>query len=148
MKKETYLEQKEREPFEADLRADFIRHGKPKYTKKEMESGEFEGTLKKESKEEVGLDALELSKGIDKDKEIVVIWVSPKRRVQQTAEIYKDILEKQGINVLAAGIERKGPKLRTKEALRDAGLTVEFVKELIEKKADADWMEYLSSLPI
>jgi broad specificity phosphatase PhoE len=146
--KESKIESEEEEPFKADLRVDFIRHGKPKYTQGEIESGKFEGELIPEGIEQVKSSALELARGIDKDKELIIIWTSPKKRAQQTSEIIRDIFNEEKISIIEKGWKRKEQKekideepIRTQEPLRDVKLTGEFVGEL-KKIAVADWMEY------
>ncbi len=146
--KESKIENKEEEPFKADLRVDFIRHGKPKYTQEEIGSGKFEGELMPEGIEQVRSSALELARGIDKDKELVVIWTSPRKRAQQSSEIIRDIFNKEKIPIIEKGWKRKEKEERTdeeqprtEETLRDVKLTGEFVDEL-KKIAVADWMEY------
>jgi broad specificity phosphatase PhoE len=128
--------------FKADLRIDFFRHGKPEYTEEELKTGRLEGTLKESGKGQIIESVQKLAKDIDKDKEIIVIWTSPKKRAQERAEIVKNVLKKEEIEILAVGRERKGPELRTTLSLKDVGLSEEFIKELLEKDMSADWMEY------
>ncbi|NOQ68468.1 hypothetical protein GQ568_03435, partial [Patescibacteria group bacterium] len=53
--KEEYFKniEKKEGPFSADLRVTFIRHGKPEYTEEEIETGNFEGELSSQTKEEI-----------------------------------------------------------------------------------------------
>jgi len=121
-------------PFEADLRVDFIRHGKPEYTEEERKSARFEGNLTEESIEQIRERATELASRIDKEKELVVFWVSPRTRAQQTAEIIYNIFREQNIPVI------KDPK--TIESLSDVKISPDFLKELSESGVIGKWMEY------
>lgn len=144
------FETKEEEPFGADLRVDFIRHGRPSYTKEEIESGKVEGALTTEGREQIKSSALELAQDIDKNKELIIIWRSPKRRAQQASEIIRDIFAQEEIPIIEKGWQRKKEwegkldekQLRTKESLSDVKMTGEFIDELIKEEAMADWMEY------
>lgn len=137
--KEPKFEKKEEMPFEADLRVDFIRHGKPSYTKEEFEAGKFEGELTVKGRRQIENQGLELTKNIDKDKELVAIWASPKKRADQTAVIIKDVFEKEGISVWES---------KTKESLRDLKWTsgsIEFFEKFVKEEGAADaWMKYWS----
>lgn len=86
-----------------------------------------------------------MAKGIDKEQELVIIWVSPKARAQQTAGIIKTILEKEGALILEKGW--KGEKtikepLRITKPLKDVTMTPKFIQELIKAEATGDWMRY------
>lgn len=89
-----------------DLTVVFMRHGKPTYTKEEYASSEYEGELGLEAKSYVFEQAEKLAKGI-KDDEVVHLWVSPKRRAQQTAEIVRDVLVKYGVSLLRPRTENQ-----------------------------------------
>jgi len=138
-----YLGNKElesREPFEADLRVDFIRHGKPEYTKEEISTAKIEGRLTDVGKQQIEESAIKLTKEIDKKKELVVIWVSPKRRAQETAKIIRDTFDKEEMPILTKGITTQ--QLRTQKPLGDVQMTPEFINQLIKEKAVNDWMKY------
>ncbi len=120
-------------PFEADLKVDFIRHGKPRYIDEEIRSAIIEGNLTEEGIGQIKERALELAGKIDKEKELVVFWVSPKRRAQQTAEILFDVFKEQDIPVIR--------DLKTVKSLSDAKMTPEFIENLL-KSGVGKWMEY------
>lgn len=94
------IELKEKEKKQPDMVVNFIRHGKPEYTSEEKVAGEYEGNLTAEGVAQIEKSALDLVADIDKEKEIVLIWKSPKRRAQQSAEIIKNILINNGVQVL------------------------------------------------
>ena len=127
-------EPKEREPDGKTLmKIDLIRHGKPFYTKGELEKYDFEGKLTQEGHEQVRLKAVNLLPDIDREKEIVVIWASPKQRARESAEDLRAILEENGVSVLR---ENK------RESLRDVRFTKEFGDELSNNGAWGDWLNY------
>ncbi|MEK7116848.1 MAG: histidine phosphatase family protein [Patescibacteria group bacterium] len=127
-------------PFETDMKVDFIRHGKPEYTDEEMRLAIVEGNLTEEGIEQVKNRALELAGKIDKEKELVVFWVSPKRRAQQTAEVLFGVFQEQGIPVIR--------DLKTIKSLTGVKVTPEFIENLM-KMDSGKWMEYwtVSDLP-
>ena len=133
--KESKIERKEDKiPFEADLKVDFIRHGKPEYTDKERKSAKFEGNLTEEGINQIRGEALKLAGRIDKDKELVVFWVSPRTRARQTAEIIYDIFQEQGIPVIR--------DLKTIRSLSDVKISPDFLEDLLKSGATGRWMEY------
>ena len=139
--KEKYFENIEKkEVFSADSRVDFIRHGKPEYAEEEIKTGKYEGELRDESKENVRKNAESFAGEINKEKEIIVFLTSPKNRAKETAEIYKDVFEKEKISIYE-GIVTKAT------LLRDAGLNVDFLDNQ-EKAVNNgeiswdDWMEF------
>ncbi len=119
-------------PFEADLRVDFIRHGKPSYAAEERRVGEFEGELTPEGREQIAASVEELAKNINKEKEIIAIWSSPKRRARETAEIIENTLNKFNVAVIRSG---------EKKSLKDVKITTEFLEQMQEKGVK-DWMKY------
>ena len=129
----TFNEAKELPPM-PDLKVDFVRHGKPVYTKEEMESLELEGELTPEGEVDIKRKALNLSSQLDKEKELIVFWVSPKRRAQQTAKVMRGVFLDQGVSVL------KEPK--TFQSLADIKVNKAFFADLIKNGALNDWMEY------
>ena len=130
--KKPKFEQKEQPPFSADLRVDFIRHGKPIYTKEERLSGQYEGQLTPESVEKFKQEIEKLADSIGAE-ELVVIWASPRDRAQQSSKIIEEVLGGKGINVV---------KIGTKDSLCDVKTTPDFVKEISEKDSMQDWMKY------
>jgi broad specificity phosphatase PhoE len=101
-----------------DLIADFVRHGKPKYTEAEEVSGQLEGVLTEEGVEQANRIGHELADKIDVDNERVVIWASGKNRAKQTSKIIYDVLKDSGVALLtsSSGGDRG---VRTRESLRD-----------------------------
>lgn len=75
------------------IRADFVRHGQTEYTGKP-------GDLTELGVEEIKQRAEEIAGEIDKDRECVVLWVSPTERTRATASIITDVLEKNGISIV------------------------------------------------
>jgi len=141
-RKESKFERKEEMPFEADLRVDFIRHGKPVYTQEELKTGQPEGTLTPEDRKELKIQMKKLASGIDKEKELVVIWSSPRRRSRQTAEVVREVFEEEGISILEK--QKSGEKLRIKKSLRDVDMTAEAAQQVLEGKIPsgmASWLE-------
>lgn len=133
--KGSQFEKRESEmPFEADLKVDFIRHGKPQYTDKERETAKFEGNLTEEGIEQIKNKALELARRIDKEKELVVFWISPRTRAQQTVGIIYNIFQEQGIPVIR--------DLKTVGSLSDVRMSPNFLKDLLKSEAIGRWMEY------
>jgi len=131
---------KENELFSADSRVDFVRHGKPEYTEEEIETGKYEGELSDESKENVRKNAENLVRDIDKEKEIIVFLTSPKNRAKETAEIYKDVFEKEKIFIYEEMITKA-------VLLRDAELNADFLdnQEEAVNRGEInwdDWMEF------
>ncbi len=133
--KESKFERKEEMPFEADLRIDFIRHGKPVYSAEERQTGNFEGELTSEGKEQISFSAENIAKNIDKEKEIIVIWSSPKKRTRETSEIIKAALDKQGIPLIE-------PQIKLKKSLRDVQITRALIEDMTRNGVLSDWMEY------
>ncbi len=133
--KESQFEKRESEtPFEADLKVDFIRHGKPEYTDEERRSAKFEGSLTEEGINQIKNKALELAGQIDKEKELIVFWVSPRRRARQTAEIMYNIFQEQNIQVIK--------DLKTVGSLSDVKMSSDLIKDLLRNNAMGKWMEY------
>ena len=85
-------QEKKELPFEADLRVDFIRHGKPNYKLHE------EGALDPDTQSLVRKEAETFVSNI-KPGEVIWIWKSPRNRAQETAKIYAEVLEQNGIKV-------------------------------------------------
>jgi len=140
--KEPQFEKRENEmPLEADLKVDFIRHGKPEYTDEEKESAKFEGRLTEEGINQIKDKALELAGQIDKEKELVVFWISPRMRAQQTAEIIYNIFQEQDIPAIK--------DLRTVRSLSDVRMGPNSIKDLVKNSVIGKWMEYWaeSALP-
>lgn len=129
--KELKFERREAMPFETDLRIDFIRHGEPEYSKEEIEKAEFGGELTEKGIEQIKKSALKLAEDIDKEKELVVVWESPKTRARQTTEVIEKVFDDNEIPIF---------KIDSKESLRDVKATPEFVKQLKESEAQ-DWMK-------
>jgi len=75
-----------------------------------------------------------LAAGIDKERELVVFWVSPRQRARQSAEILREVFEQQGIIVIR--------DIKTVKSLMDTKLSPEFLKEFSESGAIGNWMEY------
>ncbi|MDP3014942.1 MAG: phosphoglycerate mutase family protein [bacterium] len=130
------IEKKESVPFEADMRVDFFRHGKVNYTAEELASAKYEGQLGDVGRKQVEAGAQKLAQSIDRERELVVLWASPRQRAQESAEIIAEILKAENIGV----IQKLGKKdIRKIGALRDVGLSPEFMKA---KGPDRDWMEF------
>lgn len=143
MNLEKKIEQKEQPPFRADLRVDFIRHGQPKYTKEEMKSANFEGELTKEGVEQIKKQIEELIKGINKQKEVVVIWTSPKNRAKQSSEVIRQMLSEKGID----RIVDKASGANVKASLSDVKISKDFMEEAIKDNIDfKNWMVYWSEM--
>lgn len=121
-------------PFDADLKVDFIRHGRSEYTDEERKSAKFEGNLTEAGIDQIKDKALELVGQIDKEKELVVFWVSPRKRAQQTAEILYNIFQEQNISVIK--------NLKTIESLSDVRMSPNLIKDLLKNNAIGKWMEY------
>ena len=86
--------------------------------------------------------ASSLLDGIDKEKELVVIWCSPKRRARQTADIISLVFDR-------ANVSSRKPRIVW--SLRDIILTEETNSELPEEGRAKSWMEYwthAAKLPI
>lgn len=133
--KESQFERRESEiPSEADLSVDFVRHGKPEYTDEERKSAKFEGNLTEEGIEQVKERATELASKIDKERELVVFWVSPRTRAQQTAEIIYSVFQEQNIPVIK--------DLKTVKSLSDVKISPDFLKDLLKSDTIGKWMEY------
>ncbi|MBI3631957.1 MAG: histidine phosphatase family protein [Candidatus Vogelbacteria bacterium] len=130
------FELKEKEPFRSDLTADFVRHGQPKYTEEELKSAKLEGQLTEEGIKQTERRAIELVGKIDKEKELIVFWVSPRQRAQQTAGIISDIFQRQGIQVLK--------NLHTSPSLSDIKTSPQFWDDVIKNSEVKKWMEYWS----
>ncbi len=128
------FEVKEKEPTQPDLRVDFVRHGKPEYTDEEIKSATIEGNLTEEGINQAKERALELASKIDKEKELVVFWVSPKQRAQQAAKIIFDTFQEQLIPVIK--------DLRTVKSLSDVKMSPVFIADLLKNDAIGKWMEY------
>lgn len=128
------LESKEKKLTGPDLIVDFVRHGKPEYTNEEIRSAIIEGNLTEEGVNQVKERAVELASKIDKEKEFVVFWVSPKQRAQQTAKIIFDVFRNQNIPVIK--------DLRTIKSLSDVKMSPAFIKDLLKNDAIGKWMEY------
>lgn len=97
-------------PVQPDLRVDFVRHGTARYSRKDVDRLTIEGWLPKLSKKQVRTTAISLASNIDKENELVVFWVSPKRRARETTEIFEEVFKKKGISV---------HKTKTVTSLRD-----------------------------
>lgn len=134
-----------------DLVVNFIRHGKPEYTSEEKVAGEYEGNLTAEGIAQIEKSALDLVADIDKGKEIVLIWKSPKRRAQQSAEIIKNVLINNGVQVLekkasANKISLKDTKLGPSFSTPDwSNWMEEWVKQETELPGDTEKPEEVKS---
>ncbi|MCK5475521.1 MAG: histidine phosphatase family protein [Candidatus Pacebacteria bacterium] len=131
---------RENEPFSADSRVDFVRHGKPEYTEEEIETGKYEGELNDESKENVRRSAENFARNINKEKEIIVFLTSPRNRAKETAEIYKDVFEKEEIFIYEEMITKA-------TLLRNTELNADFLDNQEEAVNSGeiswdDWMEF------
>ncbi|HBK34991.1 hypothetical protein A2239_01440 [Candidatus Uhrbacteria bacterium RIFOXYA2_FULL_40_9] len=83
-----------------DLKATFFRHGRPTYSREELISGQMEGELSEESQKQVEASAKLLADQIDKKRELVVMWSSPKNRAVQTSQIVRRVFEEKGVPFL------------------------------------------------
>ena len=136
------LEQNESEPV--GLVVDFVRHEKPEYKGEEFASGNLEGELSPASLVAARAHAEGLAATIDKDNELVVFWVSPKRRARQTYSVYQNVFREQGVHMYESGFDRM-----FNESLRDVKTSGGDIAALSEgmKAAGVDWgawMEYWS----
>lgn len=131
----------EKAVFRSDLKVDFIRHGKPEYTAEERKTAKYEGNLTEEGTARIKDQALKLAQQIDKEKELVVFWVSPRKRAWQSAEILYKVFQEQGITVIK--------DLKTVLSLSDVKMSSGFIEDLLKNKAMKSWMEYWaeSNLP-
>jgi|GEM_PF-6335237 len=127
------FETRENEITPPDLRADFVRHGKPSYTTEEAEEGNFEGELTVEGQEQARASARKLAATIDRDGELVVFWSSPKRRAQQTTMIMKNVFDEAGIPSME--------DVRTIQSLSDVRVSKEFIDKLQSTSAQ-NLMQY------
>lgn len=121
---------KEKEIFDANLRVDFIRHGERTEPLKDELSDKGRKTIEQTAKE--------LSQEVNKEKELLVFWVSPKRRCQQTAEIIKEHFKKEDISFIEP---------RTKNSLTSIKYTEEGAKKFIQQMGEVskwidEWMEH------
>ena len=109
---------REREKQEAKLTATFFRHGKPDYSREELVSGQLEGQLSENAQRDVEKAAEQFALEIDPDKELVVMWSSPKNRAIQTSQIVRRVLKEKGIPFLR---RKSGDVRQTKvlEMIRD-----------------------------
>jgi len=128
-------ESQEKELFKADLRVDFIRHGERTERLKDELSEQGRATIENKAKEIV--------RDINKDKELIVLWTSAKKRCQQATEIIKDIFQKEGITML------KSP--HTKDSLKSVEYTKEGMAELINQLGEIttwidNWMEQWTAI--
>ncbi|OGG17980.1 hypothetical protein A3D78_05865 [Candidatus Gottesmanbacteria bacterium RIFCSPHIGHO2_02_FULL_39_14] len=120
-------------PVQPDLIVDFVRHGEPEYTQQEIDDASIEGHLTQEGRRQVHETGLKLSEQIDKEKECVVFWVSPKQRAQQTAAVLQKVFEQQQIPV---------ERFRTHHDLSDIRLGHEFIRKLYAEDAVDELIEY------
>lgn len=125
-----------------DLRVDFVRHGEAAYTADDINQATIEGYLTEVGKRQVKDTAFRLSGEIDKEKECVVFWVSPKNRALQTAQIMEEVFVERGIPIHHSG---------TTQSLRDIQLDSTFIQKLFDKKAVGDliefWYDHADSFP-
>ncbi|MEK7091686.1 MAG: histidine phosphatase family protein [Patescibacteria group bacterium] len=97
---ESPLDTKELEPKVNHIILDGIRHGETEYVEEfgAAENGPVRDLTPK-GEEQIRQVAEEIVSKIDPDKEIVVLWSSPKWRAQGSEEIVKEILAEKGITV-------------------------------------------------
>lgn len=92
---EPKLEEREQEPEERVLVADFLRHGRSLY--KENYAHEPEDDLTPQGVEQVRQTAERIVNSIDPAEEIVVLWTSPRWRAQASIRILETLLRERGI---------------------------------------------------
>jgi broad specificity phosphatase PhoE len=100
-----------------------------------MELGKFEGQLTPEGAERFVQAAERLADGIDAEKELIVIWKSPRNRAEQSSDILERVFTERGIHIIRTG---------TKDSLRDVGLKLEYARKIVEDGSVRDWMQYWS----
>lgn len=122
---------KEQNKIAPDLVVDFVRHGAAKYTQEEYISGQLQGELTEDGKKQIEAAAESLADGIDKDKEIVWIWHSPKTRAKLSAGIVERIFRDKGIEIFKAkGTSGAIP------VLKDTRMSKDFIA--------ADWGDWMN----
>lgn len=147
MEKDPQQTKIEKEPeFVPDMKVDLVRHGKPFYTQEEYQTGQYEGRLTPEARINLIEKAHRLADSIDKDGEAVVFWVSPKRRAQETAQIFEEVFCERGINF----VMKKSGAPKQVGSLRDVAISSEFLDNLDAEIKEGNigswdnWMEYWS----
>ena len=112
--------------------ADYVRHGKPEYTKEDIASGHIEGTLTPEGRIQVEETINGIADGFSPE-EVAIILTSPKQRAKESAELAAEILIKRGINVVLP--------VKMKDSLKDVQMSPEYVGKIVDGGGAADWME-------
>ncbi len=115
----------------SDVEVDFIRHGEAFYDEDELDRGELEGELTPLGVEQIKNLGDRLAKEIDKNKEIVIIWTSPKKRAVQSSFILEERMKAAGVEVY---------RLRIKKPLRDTDLSNELIENLSNEKVE--WIDF------
>lgn len=116
-----------------DLKISFVRHAKPEYTEEEERVAVFQGKLTPAGEQQADSLGQKLAAELNPEKEIIVFWISPKQRAQETAKKVKDILKNNGIPV-------REPK--TFNSLSDTHMTPEFNEIIEADDSDKGWMKY------
>jgi broad specificity phosphatase PhoE len=121
--------------FAADLRVDFVRHGKPFYSPEEKAGdGQVEGLLAPEGKVQAQEVAQRIAAEISND-ELAVVWCSQRNRALETAAEIVSVLKSAGIEfVYPAKSDHidlgANAEIRTITSLSSAAATWETMREL------------------
>lgn len=119
----------EKEPEIKTVITDFIRHGESKYREVLMSDEERSELgnkrpldLTDKGVEQVKQTAMELVKTINKDEEVVMLWTSPAWRARGSADLIREVLEKEGITVLREDVITSMRPIKQKDAGYMAGV--------------------------
>lgn len=118
-----------------DIVVDFVRHGKAEYSEEPWESTTFEGALTSEGRDQAENAAQTLVSRMNKDKELLVLWTSPKKRALETVAIMLPVFYQNGI---------LPHELSVRTLLQDVQLDISQLREYLEsdfgKTAIEQWL--------
>lgn len=87
--------------FSPDATITFMRHGKPCYTKEELETCDFEGKLTEEGRVQVEKSAQKIAEEMkERGEQVAIVWSSARNRADETSQIVVKTLEENEIQVL------------------------------------------------
>lgn len=101
-----------------NLFVDHIRHGEPKY----LGSEDSEGNLTSTGEQQVRNSVQEVVRRINNDREALILWVSNRRRAQQSKAICEQVLSENGIVPLRVSLIKS---LTDSSISRDSALSRE-----------------------
>lgn len=106
MNEKKYFENKELEPKHNIVTAFLLRHGQSEYKENKnlsedelLVDGECPNDLTPEGEIEVRKTAEKIANQINPEKDVVILWSSPKWRAQNSEKIIKEELKKRGISI-------------------------------------------------